>query len=115
MCALQKKATMYIYSLGNSKIARYINNACKNECSNHVHKYLKKICFPYLLIDYYSKQHICKVSAFFHLSVSSVYCSTVMFQDGNTLLHKAVRRSELELVELLLEFSKIDLNQRNKV
>ncbi|CAC5387370.1 unnamed protein product [Mytilus coruscus] len=40
-----------------------------------------------------------------------------LYKDGNTVLHKAVRRGELEMVELLLmlpELSKIDPNQKNK-
>lgn len=40
---------------------------------------------------------------------------TLIFQGGDTVLHEALRREELEMVELLLESPKIDLNQKNKV
>lgn len=40
---------------------------------------------------------------------------TLLFQNGETVLHEAVRKVQLELVELLLESSKIDPNQKNKV
>ncbi|CAG2241833.1 unnamed protein product [Mytilus edulis] len=35
-------------------------------------------------------------------------------QNGNTILHKAAKEGELELVQLLLEISNIDPNQKNK-
>ncbi|VDI77669.1 Hypothetical predicted protein [Mytilus galloprovincialis] len=38
-----------------------------------------------------------------------------VYKDGNTVLHKATRSGELELVQLLLKTSNIDPNQKNKV
>ncbi|VDI64217.1 Hypothetical predicted protein, partial [Mytilus galloprovincialis] len=39
---------------------------------------------------------------------------TLIFQGGDIVLHEALRREELEMIELLLESPKIDLNQKNK-
>lgn len=56
-----------------------------------------------------------RITAFLHLCESSVYSPTVILQDGNTILHKAVRRGELQMVELLLDLSNIDQSKKDKV
>lgn len=38
-----------------------------------------------------------------------------IFQNRNSVLHKAAGRGELEIVKLLLESSNININQKNKV
>lgn len=58
---------------------------------------------------------MCEAHAFsiFCLKTDNIW--RFIFQYGDTVLHIAARAGELELVELLLEISNIDPNQKNKV